>query len=76
MKRGDIIGVEGNPGRSKNGELSLRPTKMVALSYCMHMLPKMNEGTTMTLNKDTRYRQRYVDLITNNPVMNIFKKRN
>lgn len=71
LKRGDIIGVEGNPGKTKNGELSLRPTKIVALSYCMHMLPR-TDGTSMTLNKDTRYRQRYLDLICNNPVMKIF----
>lgn len=40
LRRGDIIGVEGSPGRSKTGELSVRPTKIISLSYCMHMLPK------------------------------------
>lgn len=39
VKRGDIIGVEGNPGRTKTGELSVRPTKITSLSYCLHMLP-------------------------------------
>jgi lysyl-tRNA synthetase class 2 len=36
LRRGDIIGVEGSPGRSKTGELSIRPIKIISLSYCMH----------------------------------------
>jgi lysyl-tRNA synthetase class 2 len=36
IKRGDIIGVEGCPGRTKTGELSIRPTKIISLSYCLH----------------------------------------
>ena len=36
MKRGDLIGVVGNPGRSKTGELSIRPSEIVILSYCLH----------------------------------------
>lgn len=49
LRRGDIIGIEGNPGRSKTGELSVRPTKIVSLSYCMHMIPKRS-GTDQVLN--------------------------
>jgi lysyl-tRNA synthetase, class II len=75
LRRGDIIGVEGVPGRSKSGELSIRPKKIVSLSYCMHMLPK-SDGVKNVLNKDTRYRQRYLDLIMNNPVKKIFRTRN
>jgi lysyl-tRNA synthetase class 2 len=75
IRRGDIIGVEGQPGRSKTGELSLRPTNIVSLSYCLHMLPK-SDGDKNVLNKDTRYRQRYLDLIMNNPVKKIFRIRN
>jgi len=75
VKRGDIIGVEGQPGRSKTGELSLRPSTIISLSYCMHMLPK-TEGDKNVLTKDTRYRQRYLDLIMNNPVKKIFRTRN
>jgi len=57
LRRGDIIGVEGSPGRSKPGELTVRATKIVTLSYCMHMLPKPEVGSTgLTMNKDTRYR--------------------
>lgn len=36
LKRGDIIGVTGVPGRTNTGELSVRPTKIESLSYCMH----------------------------------------
>ena len=75
LKRGDIIGVTGVPGRTNTGELSVRPTHIEALSYCMHMLPKSQEGVN-PLNKDTRYRQRYLDLIMNNPVKKIFETRN
>ena len=39
-KRGDIVGVEGFPGKSKLGELSIFATRLVVLSYCLHMLPK------------------------------------
>jgi lysyl-tRNA synthetase, class II len=75
IKRGDIIGVEGQPGSSKTGELSVRPSSIVSLSYCLHMLPS-RDGDKNVLNKDTRYRQRYLDLIMNNPVKKIFKTRN
>ncbi len=68
LRRGDIIGIEGCPGRSKTDELSVRPTKIVSLSYCMHMMPKPQSGDTQVLTKDTRYRQRYLDLILHNPV--------
>lgn len=79
LRRGDIIGVEGVPGRSKTGELSLRPTLITSLSYCMHMLPKAEPNMAadaMIMNKDTRYRQRYLDLIMNSQVKKIFQTRN
>jgi len=75
LRRGDIIGVEGVPGLSKSGELSVRPDRIVSLSYCMHMLPKSEEGKVV-MNKDTRYRQRYLDLIMNSQVKKIFTVRN
>lgn len=43
LRRGDIIGVVGNPGRTKTGELSMRPQKIELLSYCLHMLPAEHE---------------------------------
>jgi lysyl-tRNA synthetase class 2 len=44
LKNGDIIGVEGVPGRTKTGEISIRPKQIVQLSYCLHMLPKVAKG--------------------------------
>lgn len=75
LRYGDIIGVEGYPGKTNTGELSVRPSNIESLSYCLHMLPRQKEGENV-LNKDTRYRQRYLDLIMNNSVKNIFKTRN
>jgi lysyl-tRNA synthetase class 2 len=40
IKRGDIVGIEGFPGKSKTGELSIFPSSIEVLSYCLHMLPK------------------------------------
>ena len=81
LKRGDIIGIDGCMGRTKTGELSIRPTLITSLSYCMHMLPKApeakeGEAVTTIMNKDTRYRQRYLDLIVNQNVRTIFQTRN
>jgi lysyl-tRNA synthetase class 2 len=75
LKKGDIIGVQGNPGKSKKGELSIFPTKLVLLSPCLHMLPfaKGNDGGIT--NMETRYRQRYLDLIVNNEIRNVFEVR-
>jgi lysyl-tRNA synthetase, class II len=64
LKRGDIIGVVGRPGRTRPGEFSVLSHKTVHLSYCLHILPTP-PTTITTLNKDTRYRQRYLDLIVN-----------
>lgn len=70
IKRGDIIGVKGVVGKSKRGELSLFPTEVQVLSPCLHALPK--RGLT---NQETRYRQRYLDLIVNRNVRDIFLTR-
>ena len=43
-KRGDIVGVEGYPGKSKKGELSIFPVKFVVLSPCLHMPPSTHFG--------------------------------
>lgn len=40
VKRGDIVGATGFPGKSKRGELSIFATKFVVLAPCLHMLPK------------------------------------
>ncbi|GAX24360.1 lysyl-tRNA synthetase, class II [Fistulifera solaris] len=74
LKRGDIIGVKGFPGKSKKGELSIFPTYIELLSPCLHMLPfaKGDSNLGGITNMETRYRQRYLDLIVNNDVRNTF----
>lgn len=44
LRRGDIIGVRGNPGKTKKGELSIVPVEMTLLSPCLHMLPHLHFG--------------------------------
>uniref|UniRef100_A0A7S3VQB8 Lysine--tRNA ligase n=2 Tax=Dunaliella tertiolecta TaxID=3047 RepID=A0A7S3VQB8_DUNTE len=68
-KRGDIVGVSGFPGKSKKGELSLFPRSFQVLSPCLHMPPKAHFGLK---DQETRYRQRYLDLICNQDVRNNF----
>jgi len=72
LRRGDIIGINGFAGKSKKGELSIIPTKLTLLTPCFHMLPKEHYGLT---NQDTRYRQRYLDLIMNKKSRDIFVTR-
>lgn len=69
LKRGDIVGVKGCPGKSKKGELSIFPSCITLLSPCLHMLPKSNQGLK---NQEVRYRQRYLDLILNNETRRVF----
>ena len=73
VKRGDIVGVTGYPGKSKKGELSIFPVKIELLSPCLHMLP--SEKTGGITNMETRYRQRYLDLIVNSEVRTTFEIR-
>ena len=72
IKRGDIVGVVGFPGKSKKGELSIFPRKMTLLSPCMHMLPTSRSGLK---NQEVRYRQRYLDLILSNDTRRVFETR-
>lgn len=69
LKRGDLVGVTGVPGKSKKGELSIFPTALVLLSPCLHMLPTSHSGLK---NQEVRYRQRYLDLILNNETARVF----
>ena len=59
---GDIIGVEGSVFRTKTGEISIHAEKITLLTKSLLPLPEKFHGLT---NTDTRYRQRYVDLIMN-----------
>ncbi|XP_052834039.1 lysine--tRNA ligase [Octopus bimaculoides] len=72
VKRGDMVGVRGYPGKTKKGELSIIPIEMVLLSPCLHQLPHLYYGVK---NQETRYRQRYLDLIINNEVKQKFVTR-
>ncbi len=72
VRRGDIVGVVGRPGKSKKGELSIFPVSMQVLSPCLHMLPKTHFGLK---DQETRYRQRYLDLVLNDEVRVVFQKR-
>ena len=69
---GDIVGVNGEVFRTKHGEISIRATKAVLLSKSLLPLPEKFHGLT---NTDMRYRQRYVDLIVNPEVRDVFVKR-
>ncbi|XP_074318131.1 lysine--tRNA ligase, cytoplasmic-like [Silene latifolia] len=119
VKRGDIVGLTGFPGKSKNGELSIFPKSYIVLSHCLHLMPKRSKNSSAednenedgvcvsgnprnTQNKassaadkekkvevwasgkprnpdlyvlkdqETRYRQRYLDLMLNGEVREIF----
>lgn len=69
---GDIIGVEGFVFRTKKGEISIHAHKVTLLSKSLLPLPEKWHGLK---DQDTRYRQRYVDLIVNPDVKDTFVKR-
>ncbi|GAB2252778.1 hypothetical protein Droror1_Dr00005625 [Drosera rotundifolia] len=94
VKRGDIVGVTGFPGKTKRGELSIFPKTSVVLSHCLHMMPRQKAGpenankseiwvpgrtrnpeTYILKDQETRYRQRYLDLMLNMEVRQIFNTR-
>lgn len=69
---GDLVGVEGFVFRTRRGEISLHAQKITMLSKSLLPLPEKWHGLK---DQDTRYRQRYTDLICNPEVMDTFKKR-
>ncbi|KAK4792802.1 hypothetical protein SAY86_023237 [Trapa natans] len=98
VKRGDVVGITGFPGKTKRGELSIFPTSFTVLSHCLHMLPRQKAGpgsdnantkkidswlpgrtrnpeAYILKDQETRYRQRYLDLMVNTEVRQIFKTR-
>ncbi|KAJ7562549.1 hypothetical protein O6H91_03G073900 [Diphasiastrum complanatum] len=104
VKRGDIVGIHGFPGKSKRGELSIFPVSLDVLSPCLHMMPRQRAFTVkeqhsqvqeneekipeawipgqprhldryFLRDQETRYRQRYLDLMVNSEVRQVFKAR-
>ena len=69
---GDIIGIKGEVFKTKTGEISIHASEIVLLSKSLQILPEKYHGLT---NTDTRYRQRYTDLIMNPEVRDTFVKR-
>ncbi|EDO05860.1 putative lysyl-tRNA synthetase [Babesia bovis T2Bo] len=67
LKRGDVVGIVGFPGRSKRGELSIFLREVRLLTPCLHMLPDKSG----LKDPDTRFRQRYLDMIMNEDAMNV-----
>ena len=66
---GDILGIKGEVFKTKTGEISIHATEVTLLSKSLQVLPEKFHGLTDT---DTRYRQRYVDLIMNPEVKDTF----
>lgn len=69
---GDIIGVKGQVFKTQAGEISIRASETVLLSKSLQILPEKFHGLK---DPDLRYRQRYVDLIVNPEIKEVFKKR-
>ena len=69
---GDILGITGEVFKTKTGEISIHASSVTLLSKSLQILPEKFHGLTDT---DTRYRQRYVDLIMNQDVKETFIKR-
>lgn len=77
LRRGDIVGIVGFPGRTapKNrpdGELSIFAREVVLLTPCLHAIPSEHYGFQ---DKEQRFRQRYLDLIMNDRSREIFRTR-
>jgi len=66
LRRGDIIGVAGMPGKSRRGELSIFPAEIKVLSPCLRMMPRRLKDV------EIRHRHRYLDFIINPQNRNIF----
>ncbi|PSS18530.1 hypothetical protein M430DRAFT_50536 [Amorphotheca resinae ATCC 22711] len=81
LRRGDIIGIVGYPGRTapkskiekgEQGELSIFATEIILLTPCLHQLPDEYYGFK---DQEQRHRKRYLDLIMNEPTRNVFVTR-
>ncbi|KAJ5612496.1 hypothetical protein N7510_005690 [Penicillium lagena] len=77
LRRGDVIGIVGFPGRTNpknrdDGELSIFASEVILLAPCLHAIPSEHYGFQ---DKEQRFRQRYLDLIMNDRSRNIFRTR-
>ncbi|KAJ5452968.1 Nucleic acid-binding OB-fold [Penicillium cf. griseofulvum] len=77
LRRGDIVGIVGFPGRTNpknrdDGELSIFATEVTLLTPCLHAIPSEHYGFQ---DKELRFRQRYLDLIMNDNSRDIIQKR-
>lgn len=77
LRRGDIVGIVGFPGRTNpknrdDGELSIFATEVILLTPCLHAIPSEHYGFQ---DKEQRFRQRYLDLIMNDKSREIFRTR-
>ncbi|MCC6810844.1 MAG: lysine--tRNA ligase [Deltaproteobacteria bacterium] len=72
LEMGDIVFIEGHPFRTKTGELTIEATKLQVLTKALRPLPDKWHGLS---DHETRYRQRYVDLIVNPEVAAAFRAR-
>ncbi|KUM59630.1 hypothetical protein ACN42_g7496 [Penicillium freii] len=77
LRRGDIVGIVGFPGRTSpknrdDGELSIFATEVILLTPCLHAIPSEHYGFQ---DKELRFRQRYLDLIMNDRSREIFRTR-
>lgn len=77
LRRGDVIGIIGFPGRTapknrEDGELSIFAREVILLAPCLHQLPTEHYGFK---DQEQRYRQRYLDLIMNDKSRNVFVTR-
>lgn len=70
FKRGDIVGVDGFPGKSKRGELSIFARSVTLLTPALRPVP-----VRALTNPETRFRQRYLDLLTNPKTRDVFEVR-
>ncbi|KAK2406935.1 lysine--tRNA ligase, cytoplasmic [Trifolium repens] len=88
VKLGDIVGIEGFPGKTQMGVLSVFTKSFVVLTPCLHLIPKpkpaadawvpgsaRNPDTYLLKDQETRYRLRHLDLMLNPDVREIFKTR-
>ncbi|KAI4162311.1 MAG: hypothetical protein LQ342_004025 [Letrouitia transgressa] len=77
LRRGDIVGIVGYPGRTAprnrpEGELSIFAREIILLTPCLHQIPSEHYGFK---DQEQRYRQRYLDLIMNENSRNVFVTR-